>query len=189
MTRLYVVRHGQTEWSKAGQHTSVTDLALTPDGEQEARRLADRLNPADFGLVLTSPRLRARQTAELAGFTGEFAPEVDEDLAEWFYGDFEGRTSEQNQESVPDWTIWTHPTPGGETAEQIRTRLARVINRVRSVGAERAICFAHGHILRALTVCWLELDLTLGARFPLDTGTISILGEAKGIPALEQWNA
>lgn len=189
MTRLYVVRHGQTEWSKGGQHTSVTDLALTDDGVSEARKLADRLDPADFQLVLSSPRRRAWHTAELAGFTGNAEPQRDEDLAEWFYGDFEGQTSEEIQETVADWTIWTHPTPGGETPEQIRARLDRVIRRVHDSGADQAICFAHGHILRALTICWLQLDLELGGRFPLDTGTISILGEAKGLPALEQWNA
>ncbi|CAA9371751.1 MAG: Fructose-1,6-bisphosphatase, Mycobacterial type SUP1; Sugar phosphatase SUP1 [uncultured Propionibacteriaceae bacterium] len=189
MTQLFVVRHGETEWSRSGQHTSVTDLPLTRNGEREARKLADRLNPADFSLVLSSPRQRARHTAELAGFTGSSAPQLEEDLAEWSYGDFEGRTSEQIQESVPEWTIWTHLTPGGETAAQIGTRLDRVIRRVHDSGVDRAICFAHGHILRALTVRWLELDLSLGGHFPLDTGTISILGEVKGIPALQQWNA
>ncbi|HET9871630.1 MAG TPA: histidine phosphatase family protein [Propionibacteriaceae bacterium] len=189
MTRLFVVRHGQTEWSKAGQHTSVTDLPLTEDGEREATKLAARLDPASFQLVLTSPRRRAWHTAELAGFTGRFAPHVEENLAEWAYGDYEGLTSEQIQESVPDWTIWTHPASGGETADAVAARLDLVIERVRGSGVQQAICFAHGHILRALAVRWLELGLELGGRFPLDTGTISILGEAKGIPALERWNA
>lgn len=189
MTQLFLVRHGETEWSRSGQHTSVTDLPLTSDGKREARKLAHRLDPIDFALVLSSPRQRARHTAELAGFTGTSAPQLDANLAKWCYGDFEGRTSEQIQESIPHWTIWTHPTPGGETVEQVRTRLDRVIGRVRNSGVEQAICFAHGHILRALTVRWLELDLGLGGHFPLDTGTISILGEMKGIPALQQWNA
>ena len=189
MTQLYVVRHGETEWSRSGQHTSVTDLPLTERGEEQARALVGHLDPASFGLVLSSPRRRALHTAELAGFTGDHAPQVEEDLAEWFYGDYEGRTSADINEAETDWTIWTHTTPGGETSTQVRARLDRVIDRVRDSGVERAICFAHGHSLRALTVRWLQLDMTLGARFPLDTGTVSVLGEAKGIPALERWNA
>jgi probable phosphoglycerate mutase len=189
VTRLYIVRHGETEWSRSGQHTSVTDLPLTERGEEQARALLGNLDPADFQLVLSSPRRRALHTAELAGFVDEHEPQVDEDLVEWFYGEYEGRTSPDINETDPDWTIWTHPTPGGETAQQVRTRLDRVIERVRTSGAEQAICFAHGHSLRALTVRWLQLDITLGARFPLDTGTVSVLGEAKGIPALERWNA
>jgi broad specificity phosphatase PhoE len=189
MTQLYIVRHGETEWSRSGQHTSVTDLPLTEKGEQQARALVGHLDPEDFGLVLSSPRRRAAHTAELAGFTGDHAPELDEDLAEWAYGEYEGRTSDEIRESDPEWTIWTHPTPGGETAEQVSDRLDRVVAKVRSSGVERAICFAHGHSLRALTLRWLDLPLTLGGRFPLDTGTVSVLGEAKGEPALERWNA
>ncbi len=189
MTDLWIVRHGETEWSKSGQHTSVTDLPLTEKGEQQARGLLGHLVPTDFALVLSSPRRRALHTAELAGFTGDREPVVEEDLAEWAYGEYEGRTSDQIQADVPGWTIWTHPTPGGETADQVAARLDRVITKVRSSGVERAIAFAHGHALRALTVRWLDLDLTLGARFPLDTGTVSVLGEAKGLRALERWNA
>lgn len=189
MTRLYVVRHGETEWSRSGQHTSVTDLPLTERGLEQARALEGHLDPSQFGLILSSPRRRALHTAELAGFRGDYAPQVDDDLAEWFYGEYEGRTSADIHGSDPDWTIWTHPVPGGETSAQVRQRLDRVIARIRDSGAELAICFAHGHSLRALTVRWLELDLTIGARFPLDTGTVSVLGEAKGIPALERWNA
>lgn len=189
MTRLYVVRHGETEWSRSGQHTSVTDLPLTERGEHQARALHGHLNPADFQLVLSSPRRRALHTAELAGFTGDAQPQVSEDLAEWFYGEYEGKTSPEINQTDPDWTLWTHPTPGGETAAEVRARLDRVIAQIRDSGVEQAICFAHGHSLRALTVRWLELDMTLGARFPLDTGTVSVLGEAKGIPALERWNA
>jgi broad specificity phosphatase PhoE len=189
MTDLYLVRHGETEWSKSGQHTSVTDLPLTEKGEAQARALFGHLDPGDFQLVLSSPRRRALHTAELAGFTGEHEPEVDEDLVEWSYGDYEGKTSDEIQQSVPGWTIWDHPTPGGETADEVSTRLDRVVDKVRGSGVERAIAFAHGHSLRALTVRWLELDLSLGVRFPLDTGTVSVLGEEKGGPALLRWNA
>ncbi len=186
---LYVIRHGETEWSAAGRHTSVTDLPLTPKGEEQARSLAARLDPAEFGLVLSSPRLRARQTAELAGFTGRHAPALDDDLVEWGYGDYEGKTSEEIRETVPDWTIWEHPAPGGETADQVRQRLLRAIGRIRESGVERAICFGHGHALRALTLCWLGFDLRLGNHFPLHTGTVSVLGTEKDDPAVLQWNA
>ena len=189
MTELYVVRHGETEWSANGRHTSVTDLPLTERGEQQARALVGHLEPQDFQLVLSSPRRRARDTAELAGFTGAHAPQLDEDLAEWAYGDYEGRTSAEIHEDVPGWTIWSHPTPGGESADQVAERLDRVVRRVRDSGVERAICFAHGHSLRALAMRWLGFDLTLGVHFPLDTSTVSVLGEEKGQPALERWNA
>ena len=189
MTRLYLVRHGETEWSRDGRHTSVTDLPLTDHGRDQALKLFGHLDPGAFGLVLTSPRHRARITAELAGFVGPHTPEVADDLVEWAYGAYEGLTSAQIHEDDPGWTIFTAPTPGGESADDVRTRLTRVVERVRSSGVEQAVVFSHGHALRALTLCWLGLDLTVGDRFPLDTSTVSILGEAKGGPALHQWNA
>lgn len=189
MTELYVVRHGETEWSANGRHTSVTDLELTEHGVRQAASLRGRLEPASFGLVLSSPRRRARRTAELAGFTGASEPVLTDDLVEWFYGDYEGLTSPQIHETDPGWTIFTHPTPGGESHGQVTERLDRVIERVRESGVERAICFSHGHALRALAVRWMGLDLMWGAHFPLDTATLSILGVEKGVPALECWNA
>jgi broad specificity phosphatase PhoE len=189
MTDLYVVRHGETEWSADGRHTSVTDLSLTENGKRQAQALRGQLDPASFGLVLSSPRRRARETAELAGFTGDHAPEITDDLVEWFYGDYEGLTSDQIHESDPGWTIFTHPTPDGESHGEVSQRLDRVIERVRDSGVDRAVCFSHGHALRALTVRWLGLDLMWGAHFPLDTATVSVLGEEKGVPALERWNA
>src|SRR4051812_38808600 len=172
MTELCLVRHGETEWSRDGRHTSITDLPLTERGEEQARRLYGHLDPASFGLILSSPRHRSRRTAELAGFTGRYEPEVDEDLAEWNYGDYEGITRAQIRQTDPGWTVWTRTPKNGETADQVRTRLQRVIDRVESAGAERAIVFSHGHALRALTLIWLGLDLTLGDQFPLDTGTV-----------------
>ncbi|GAB2569121.1 histidine phosphatase family protein [Microlunatus antarcticus] len=189
MTELFLVRHGQTEWSRDGRHTSVTDLPLTEHGREQALRLYGRLDPGAFGLALTSPRHRAQITAELAGFVGPHAPEVDEDLVEWFYGDYEGLTSAQIHKDAPGWTVFTAPPAGGETAEQVGARLDRVVDRVRSSGVERAIVFSHGHALRSLMLRWLGLDLSIGDRFPLDTSTVSILGEAKGRGALRQWNA
>lgn len=186
MTALYLVRHGETAWSKSGQHTSVTDLELTGRGIEQSKALRGRLNPADFGLVLSSPRRRALQTAELAGFGGV---EVDENLAEWYYGDYEGLTSQQIRERVPTWRIWTHPCPGGETADQVQARLTRIVERVQKSGVERALCFAHGHSLRVLALCWLGIDIARGASFPLQTATVSILGHEKESPAILKWNS
>ncbi len=189
MTDLWLVRHGETEWSRDGRHTSVTDLPLTEVGQGQARALLGELDPARFGLVLSSPRRRARDTAELAGFTGRHAPVVDDDLVEWSYGAYEGKTSEEIHQSDPGWTVWTGAVPDGETADQVAARLDRAISRVQESGVDRAICFGHGHALRALTMRWLGLDLALGLHFPLDTSTVSVLGWEKGQPALVRWNA
>jgi broad specificity phosphatase PhoE len=189
MTEVYLIRHGETDWSKSGQHTSITDLPLTEQGTKQAESLRSHLNPEEFGLVLSSPRQRAVKTAELAGFTGPYEPQVDEDLVEWAYGDYEGLTSVQIHESVPDWDIFTGVTPGGETHDQVTARLDRVVKRIQESGVERAICFGHGHALRAFTLRWLKFDVSLGMHFPLDTGTVSILGWEKHQPALERWNS
>lgn len=189
MTRLFIVRHGETEWSRSGRHTSVTDLELTEKGVEQARALRGHLDPPAFGLILSSPRRRARATAELAGFMAEYEPQVDDDLAEWAYGDYEGKTTDEIDDSAPGWTIWSHPTPGGETPKQVGERLDRVVDRVRGSNVERAICFGHGHALRALAMRWLGFDLTLGVHFPLDTSTVSVLGEEKAQPAIQRWNA
>jgi broad specificity phosphatase PhoE len=189
MTQLFLIRHGETEWSRTGQHTSVTDLPLTRAGEKQATRLIGRLDPAGFGLILSSPRRRALHTAELAGFTGDHEPAVDPDLAEWSYGAYEGLTRAQIEENDPGWTIWTHQTPGGETAEQVVARLRRLMDRVEAAGVERAICFSHGHALRALTTVWLGLDIRRGAQFPLDTATLCVLGEDRDVHTVDRWNA
>jgi broad specificity phosphatase PhoE len=187
--RLFLVRHGETEWSRSGQHTSITDLPLTENGKRLASAMKGHLSPQDFQLILSSPRSRARQTAELAGFVGQYEPQIEDDLAEWFYGDYEGKTSREIWKTVPGWTIWNGEVPGGETATEVATRLDRVVARVRGSGVDQAICFGHGHALRALTMRWLGFDLKLGVQFPLDTGTVSVLGEDRGAPALERWNA
>ncbi len=189
MTEVYLIRHGETEWSKSGQHTSTTDLPLTERGIQQVETLRGHLKPEEFGLILSSPRQRAVKTAELAGFAGPYEPQIDDDLVEWAYGDYEGLTSVQIHESVPDWDIFTGVTPGGETHDQVSARLDRVVNRIRESGVDRAICFGHGHALRALTLRWLEFDVSLGVHFPLDTGTVSVLGWEKLQPALERWNS
>ena len=188
-TRLFLVRHGETEWSRSGQHTSITDLPLTENGERLASAIKGHLSPQAFQLILSSPRRRALQTGERAGFVGPYEPQIDNDLAEWFYGDYEGKTSPEIWKSVPGWTIWNGEVRGGESAAEVATRLDRVVSRVRASGADQAICFGHGHALRALTMRWLGFDLKLGVHFPLDTGTVSVLGEDRGAPALERWNA
>jgi broad specificity phosphatase PhoE len=182
--QLWLVRHGETEWSKSGQHTSTTDLPLTDTGEEAARTLRGPLADLDFVQVLTSPRQRAVRTAELAGFPDA---EVDADLVEWAYGDYEGLTTAEIRESVPDWSIWTHPSPGGETAEQVTERLDRVVARARSVDG-KTLVFAHGHSLRALAARWLGLDVSEGQRFVLDTSTISMLGVDRGTQVVRRWN-
>ena len=182
---VWLVRHGPTEWSRDHRHTSVTDLPLLPDGEQAAQALAARLADVEFALVLTSPRLRARRTAELAGFP---EAEVDDDLTEWAYGDYEGVTTEQIRERVPDWSVWTHPSPGGETAEQVTARLDRVVERLSSVDG-RALVFGHGHALRVLAARWLGLPAADGRHFRLDTATVSALGHERENPVLLRWNS
>ncbi|MCW2839440.1 MAG: histidine phosphatase family protein [Aeromicrobium sp.] len=182
--RLWLVRHGETEWSRSGQHTSVTDLELTDAGEAVARTLAAPLADVAFAQVLTSPRRRAVRTAELAAFPDA---EPDEDLAEWAYGDYEGLTSAQIHETDPGWTIWTHPSPGGETAEQVAERLDRVVARARATDGSTLV-FAHGHSLRVLAARWLGLGAADGRIFDLDTATISVLGVDRGTPVVHRWN-
>jgi broad specificity phosphatase PhoE len=182
---LWVIRHGETEWSRNGRHTSRTELDLTPEGERVARQLADRLHGVGFDLVLTSPRLRARRTAELAGFPDAHP---DEDLTEWDYGDYEGLTTPEIRERVPGWTVWTHPCPGGETAEQVSRRLDRVIAKAREQGG-RMLVFSHGHASRAMAARWLGLSVHEGRRFKLDTATISVLGYERDTPAVARWNS
>lgn len=186
LPELWLVRHGETEWSANGRHTSVTDLELTDAGVDAARQLSGHLDPDSFDLVLASPRLRARRTAALAGFD---QPRISDDLVEWGYGDYEGRTSADIIEERPGWTIWTGDPDGGETAAQVRARLERLIDELAGSGARRVLCFGHGHALRALTLCWLGLDFSLGDQFPLDTASVSVLGPYKDGPALLRWNS
>jgi probable phosphoglycerate mutase len=181
---LWVIRHGETEWSRDGRHTSRTEVELTPEGETVARGLADRLAGVEFDLVLTSPRVRTRRTAELAGFSDAH---VEDDLTEWDYGDYEGITSAEIREQVPGWTVWTHPCPGGETAEQVSRRLDRVVAKVRANGG-RVLVFSHGHASRALAARWLGLPVEDGRHFLLGTATISVLGYERESAVVARWN-
>lgn len=183
-SEVWLIRHGETEWSKAGQHTGITDLPLTEAGERAARSLQPLLARTAFDLILSSPLQRARRTAELAGAQGL---QTDDDLVEWRYGDYEGRTRLQIQESRPDWSIWADGAPGGESPEEISSRVDRVIEKYRRHGG-RILLFAHGHILRALAARWIEQAISLGEHLPLDTAKVSILGYDRGTPTLNRWN-
>ncbi len=181
--QLWLVRHGETEWSRSGKHTSTTDLPLTAHGEEVARSLRERLAEVEFDLVLSSPRQRARRTAELAGFSDVV---TDDDLAEWGYGEYEGVTTDHIRESVPGWTVWSHPTPGGETPDDVTDRLDRVLDRVRK--HDRVLAFGHGHALRALVARWIGRPVAEGRLFALDTATVSVLGHERETPVVVRWN-
>ena len=183
---LTLVRHGQTEWSQNGRHTSVTDLPLLEEGRERAEGLRRRLDPASFTQVLASPRTRALETARLAGFTTGVV--VSEDLAEWAYGDYEGLTTPQILAEHPGWDLWRDGCPGGESPEQVRVRADRVTERAVASGG-RVIMFAHGHILRVLAARWLGEEVAFGRRLVLSPATISRLGTQQSVRTLEHWNA
>ena len=182
---VWLIRHGETEWSNQHKHTGLTDVPLTARGEQKAAELRPRLADVRFELVLSSPLRRARRTAELAGFA---SAEVDEDLVEWAYGEYEGITNAEIRETVPGWTVWTHPAPGGETPEQVTERLDRVVDRARAADGQ-VLLIGHGHALRALTARWLGLPVSEGRLFKLDTATVSVLGHERETPVVLRWNS
>jgi broad specificity phosphatase PhoE len=182
---LVLVRHGETEWSATGRHTSVTDVPLTDRGREAAARLRSRLAGFEFALVLASPRARAGENAALAGL-GERA-EVDEDLAEFAYGEYEGRTTADIREERPGWSVWDDSAPGGETAAQVGARADRVIERVTVVDGDVA-AFAHGHLLRVLGARWIGLDPVYGGHLGLDTGSVCELGYERERRAIWVWN-
>ena len=184
-SEIWLVRHGETKWSRDRRHTSYTDLPLTGKGEAAAQELRPRLEGVSFERVLSSPMLRARRTAELAGFP---EPALDGDLVEWGYGDYEGVTNEQIRQSIPGWTVWTHPTPGGEPPEQLSERLDRVVTSMDGVTG-RVLVVGHGHALRALTARWLGLPVREGRLFRLDTATVSVLGYERETRVILRWNS
>jgi broad specificity phosphatase PhoE len=184
--RIVLVRHGETEWSSSGRHTSFTDVALTAQGRSEARPLAARLAGIDFALVLTSPRQRARDTCALAGLGGR--AEVTDDLAEWDYGAYEGQTMAEIRRDVPNWTIFSHGVPDGEAAAAVAARADRVIERACEAGGMVAL-FSHGHFLRVLGARWVGLPASAGALLALDTATLSFLGHEREQRVLRMWNS
>ena len=187
--QVWLLRHGETEWSKSGQHTGRTELELTGPGRAQAIGLRPLFASIHPGLVLCSPRIRAQQTAELAGLTVDA---IDPDLAEWDYGDYEGLTSAQIHERDPSWTIFTGFTPGGETGEQVQARADRVLARARaSLDADPnapVVLVGHGHINRVLGVRWIDLPVGAGGGFALGTAATCILGGEHGQPVIDQWN-
>jgi probable phosphoglycerate mutase len=184
--QIYLVRHGETEWSRSGRHTSVTDIALTELGREQALELGRRLAGHRFGLVATSPRRRASETAHMAGFPDA---DPDADLAEWDYGEFEGRTTADIQAEIPGWTIWRGPWRHGETARHAGERADRVIERcLDPTVVGDALLFSHGHFLRVLTARWVGLPARHGAHFALGTATLGILGWERSNRVVETWN-
>jgi broad specificity phosphatase PhoE len=186
--QVYLIRHGETEWSRTGQHTSTTDLPLTPNGEEEARRVAARLRGVAFARVLVSPRQRARRTCEIVGLAG--AAEVEPNVREWEYGDFEGLRSAEILQRRPDWNLFRDGGPNGETPAQVAARADAVIARLRVLEGKIAVV-SHGHFLRAFAARWAELPIDAGQRLLLSTASLSILGyehDRVEKPVIILWN-
>jgi broad specificity phosphatase PhoE len=182
---VVLVRHGETEWSRDGKHTGSTDVPLTDVGREQATALGTALHGRQFEVVLTSPLERAAETCRLAGY-GDVAQPRD-DLREWDYGAYEGRTTPEVREEHPGWTLWRDGVPGGETDADVGARADRVVAELRSLTGDAAL-FAHGHVLRVLTARWLGLEPADGRLFALDTATISVLGYERETAVIRVWN-
>jgi broad specificity phosphatase PhoE len=183
--KVFAIRHGETKWSLSGQHTGTTDIPLTDNGRRLAERIRPVLEGEAFALVLVSPLQRARETCALAGLGKQAL--VDADLVEWNYGEYEGLTPRQIHEKAPGWLIFRDGCPGGEAPDEVGARVDRVIARARAATGDVAL-FAHGHVLRVLAARWLGMPAGAGQHFLLDTGTLSVLGYYRGIPAVKVWN-
>jgi broad specificity phosphatase PhoE len=185
---VYLARHGETAWTISRQHTGLTDLPLTERGERTARRLGDRLKGLTFSAVLTSPLQRAARTCELAGFKG--TAEVEKDLVEWDYGQYEGRRTAEIRAERPDWELFRDGCPGGESPQQVSVRADRIVRRVRAVSGN-VLLFTSGHFLRVLAVRWLGLEPTVNCKFfMLSTASLSALGYEHDVsrPVIRLWN-
>ena len=186
--RLFLIRHGETEWSLSGRHTGISDIALTDNGKTQSRRLRPLLEPISFAHVLTSPRQRARQTCALAGLA--HAAEIDPDLAEWDYGAYEGITTDEIRKAAPGWNIFRDGCPGGETAARVSARADALIARLRRLGGDIAL-FSHGQFGCVLAARWIGLAVIEAQHFALDTASLSILGPKPGHPnvsVITRWN-
>lgn len=186
--RLILLRHGETEWSRSGRHTGRTDLPLTPTGERDARAVGALLAALELRtpLVMSSPRRRAQHSAELAGLTVD---RVWDDLAEWDYGDYEGMTTPQIRQSVPHWTVWTHPCPNGESAEVVQSRADTVLSvSVGQLETRDVVLVGHGHFSRALIARWVESPLVEGRRFAMSAGAFTVLGFEHGVRSVHAHN-
>ncbi len=182
---LWLIRHGETEWSASGNHTSRSDIPLTERGERSAAAAGAWLAGKEFSLVLSSPRLRARETCRIAGYST--VAKVDDNLAEWDYGEYEGRTTAEIRKERPGWSIWTDGPLGGETVEQVALRAKKVIERAITAGGQVAL-FSHAHFLRILAATWLGLSPSAGSLFALSTGSVSILGCERETRVVQMWN-
>ena len=182
---LWLIRHGETEWTVSGAHTGRTDIPLTENGKRQAVALGRELAGRAFALVLVSPFERALETCRIAGYAAQAI--VDPNLAEWFYGSYEGRTTSQILAERPDWSIWHQGPLNGETIEQVAARAESVIARAVAAGGDVAL-FAHGHFLRILTARWLEMPPRAAQRFALETGSISVLGYERDTRVIAKWN-
>jgi|SRR5438034_2853011 len=183
--QLVLVRHGETEWSASGRHTGRTDVPLTQEGRRQAEALGACLEGRTFALVLASPLSRAMETCRLSGLEGQAEPR--DDLMEWDYGEYEGRTTADIRTERPAWSLWMDGVPGGEIAERVGRRADRVIAEARAAPGDVAL-FAHGHILRVVTARWLDLPPDRGRSFALETATISVLGYERETPVITRWN-
>ncbi len=183
--QIWLIRHGETDWSAAGKHTGRTDLPLNVRGEQRAQKLKQFLKGKKFDLVLVSPYKRAQQTCQIAGYAS--SAETNPDLKEWDYGDFEGKTTAEIREHIRDWTIWTASISHGESLQEVYSRTQRVIKKVNSVNGDVAL-FAHGHFLRILAAAWLGLSPDCGRLFALNTASVSVLGYEHETPVILKWN-
>lgn len=183
---VYLLRHGETEWSLNGRHTGVTDIPLTENGRSAARRLEPILAQETFALVLTSPLQRARDTCDLAGLGKRANAETD--LIEWNYGEYEGLTTQQIRRTRPDWSVFRDGCPGGESPEQVGARADRLLVKIRATEGNVAL-FGHGHFSRVLAARWINLAANYGEHFLLDTATLNVLGYYREAPALKMWNA
>jgi broad specificity phosphatase PhoE len=182
---ILLVRHGETEWSATGRHTSHTDLPLTAEGRVRAKEVGASLAGETFALVLSSPLRRARETCELAGFAD--TAQLCDDLHEWDYGEYEGLTTPEIRESDPGWVLWRDGCPGGEQPDEVTARADRALARLRDADGD-ALAFAHGHILRVLAARWIGMDVTAGARLALKAGAVSALGFERETEVIERWN-
>lgn len=185
-TELWLVRHGETEWSANGAHTSRTDVALTAHGRRRAEELRDFLVNVKFDAVFVSPMQRARETATIAGM-GDVAV-VDDGLKEWDYGIYEGKTTAEIRNEIPGWSVWKDEVIGGETVEQVGQRADGVIERALATGGARVALFAHAHLLRILAARWIGLEACAGRLFVLGTGSLSVLGWERETRAIVSWN-
>jgi len=183
---VWLIRHGETDWSITGQHSGRHDLPLTPTGEHEAQRVGRILDGRKFNVVLCSPLQRAARTCQISGY-GSVAL-IEPDTQEWDYGDCTGKTEGEMREQFPGWTLWDGPIPNGETIEDVAARASRSVARVRQVPGRVAI-FSHGHFLRVFVTQWLGLPPQAGRHFALETGSVCILGEDAEFPAIRKWNA